>query len=797
MPISETKHKGANTKLWYQSPASSWIEALPVGNGRLGAMVYGGINQEKIRLNEETLWSGEPKDSNNHDAINWLPKARAAVFEGRHRDAIEHCKKMQGAYNQSYQPFGTLDLNFDLAEDAKDYYRELDLERAVTLTRFRIGETLYTREVFSSHPDQVIVVQINVDTPGSLNFSAILNSPHPCSVTQEKKYGVTLRGHCPHHVDPNYYDSGSTPIIYDENRGMRFTGMLQAKTVGGETTVSDEGTIIARNADSAILIFSASSSFNGFDKSPSQQGVDPNIKTLAHLEAAFRKSPDQLIKDHIEDHQSLFSRSGLILSPSRSDLETTERICAYTAENDPGLIALLYNFGRYLLIASSREGCQPAHLQGIWSMDVRPPWSDNWTTNINSTMNYWAAESANLSECHRPIINFIRDLSITGAKTAEIHYNANGWTAHHNVDIWRQTAPVGDYGHGSPVWSQWAFGGVWHCMDLWEHYAFTNDETFLLEVAYPLMRGAAEFCLDWFVPNADGYLVVAPSSSPENCFCRPEDGEAGEVCAGSTQDTALAWDLATNLIWTSEHFNIDAEFRKTLYAFRDKLLPYRIGSQGQLLEWDQEYEEHEPNHRHLSHLIGFHPGRQITLDDNLELTKAVRKSLEMRGDAGTGWSMAWKTCMWARLREGDRAVNLIKQLLTPVQGVRIEDACETLDAGGIYPNLFGCCPPLMIDGNFGVTAGIIEMLLQSHRKVNGIYEIHLLPALPQAWKNGSVKGLRARGGFEINLSWVMGQLAEVKIKSLFGSTLRARYCDQIVEQNTIKGMIIEPKFNTQ
>ncbi|WOO43295.1 glycoside hydrolase family 95 protein [Rubellicoccus peritrichatus] len=785
-----------NNKLWYRTPAASWIEALPVGNGRLGAMVYGGIKNEKIRLNEDTLWSGEPKDCNNHEAINWLSKARAAVFEGRHREAIEHCKKMQGAYNQSYQPFGSLHLEFDFEQDAKDYYRELDLSRAVVLTTFRVGETVFRREVFSSHPDQVIIVRLHTSKPGSLNFEAKLSSPHPNTISQENQRSIALRGLLPSHVDPNYYDSGNSPVSYFENSGMRFTGILHAKTVGGETTATNEGVISVKNADSATLIFSADSSFNGFDKSPSRQGVDPDIEALAHLHTATLRSDNQLIEDHIKDHQSLFYRSRLTLSPSRSDVETPKRIHSYTTKNDPGLVALLYDFGRYLLIASSREGTQPAHLQGIWSMDIRPPWSDNWTLNINSTMNYWPAQSTNLSECHRPILDFIKDLSITGKETAKIHYGAKGWVAHHNTDIWKQTSPVGDFGHGAPCWSQWAFGGVWHCMDLWEYYSFTLDETFLREVAYPLMRDAAEFCLDWFVPNPDGYLVVAPSSSPENTFIRPEDGGVGEVCAGSTQDTALAWDLVTNLIWSSEHLGIDKAFRETLITFREKLLPYRIGSKGQLLEWDKEYEEHEPNHRHLSHLIGFYPGRQITPDDEPELTEAVRKSLELRGDAGTGWSMAWKVCMWARLRDGNRAADLIAQQLKLARPVKIEDACETLDAGGTYPNLFGCCPPLMIDGNFGVTSGITEMLLQSHRQVNGAYEIHLLPALPEAWPEGSITGLCARGGFEIDLSWANGRLTDVSIQSIHGSPVRIRYEDTILEQKTKKAELIKPTFGS-
>jgi alpha-L-fucosidase 2 len=785
----------AYLRLTYAQPAARWTEALPVGNGRLGAMVFGGVTNELLQLNEATLWSGGPRDWNNPGARDVLPQVRAAIFAGDYVKAGELCKEMQGPYNESYQPLGDLLLTFpDAGAPATDYERSLDLDRAVATVRYRAGGATFTREVFSSFPDQVIVVRLTCDQPGRIAFRAAADSLLHSSTVTEGTNTLVLRGKAPTHVDPSYLSS-TNPVIYEEGtnaEGMTFDLHVRALAEGG-TVACDGRTLSVTNANAVTLLLSAGTSYNGPDKSPGRAGRDPVVAAAGPLAAAQKQSYAKLLARHLADYQALFRRVDLNLgaAPRVTNLTTDARLARFAGgEADPGLAALLYQYGRYLLIASSRPGGLPANLQGIWNDSMRPPWSANWTLNINAEMNYWPAEVANLPECHEPMLDFIQTLSVHGGQTAAVNYGAHGWVAHHNADLWGQTGPVGNYGGGDPVWANWAMGGAWLSLDDWEHYAYSGDKKFLRERGWPVMKGAAEFCLDWLIDDGKGHLVTAPSVSPELGFITT-NGQRATVSMATTMDMSIIWELFTDCLDATRALDTDHEFAAKLEAARAKLYPLQIGARGQLQEWFQDFQEQDVHHRHTSHLFGIYPGHRIT-PATPEYFAAAKRVLELRGDDGTGWSLGWKINFWARLLDGDHAYLLVKNLLRPVGG-NTRTSYEA--GGGVYPNLFDAHPPFQIDGNFAFTSGVSEMLLQSELTVkpNAVepeYILNLLPALPQVWPEGSVKGLRARGGFTVDIEWETGRLGGVTLHSTGGRLCQVRYGPWVKEVKLSPGRSI-------
>lgn len=772
---SSDKQSSTDLKLWYDAPARIWEEALPLGNGSLGAMVFGNPLNEVYQMNEETLWSGPMEERNNPLGPAALPKIREAIDKGDYKLAESLWKNnSQGPYTARYLPLANLLLNMHSeGNDVEDFYRDLNISDATATVSYRINDVEYRRSSFISFPDRVMVIQLEADKKEAVSFDLGINSDlrYETLIDGNK---LILRGKAPYYVAHRKYDPNQ--ILYAEEKdgpGLNFEVHMLVIPKGGNIETNDS-VLSLSNANSATIIVAAATSYHqdSFEQS-STDLTSAGTKAEEYLTKAQALGYKKLISRHREDYKNLFDRVILNLGEGKEELPVNKRLAAFqNDDSDKSLIALYYQYGRYLTIASSRAGSLPSNLQGIWNRHVQPPWGSNYTTNINTEMNYWPVETTGLQECFEPLLSFVERLSQEGAKTAKINYGIDrGWLAHHNSDAWAQTSPTGGYDQdpsGTPRWSCWPMAGVWFCQHLWEHYAFGGDKQYLGEKAYPLMKGAAEFMLQWLQEDPEsGYLVTNPSSSPENNFKyidRDGNEQVGVIAKATTMDMSLIRDLFVNSIRASEILETDASFRDELKTALARLYPPHMGSKGQLQEWHKDFEDVDPEHRHVSHLLGLHPGKEVLPRINPDYAKACKRTLELRGDGGTGWAMAWKINFWARLEDGDHAYKMLKN------GLRHVDATEvSMKGGGTYSNMFSAHPPFQIDGNFGGTAGITEMLLQSHSD-----EIFVLPALPGNWSSGSVKGLRARGGFILDFDWENGALKNIAVLSTLGGNCRLR-----------------------
>lgn len=760
---SQFSDNSSPLSLWYDEPASEWTEALPLGNGRLGAMVYGRTEDETIQFNEDTLWTGQPHDYAHEGAHEYLSQLRRLLWEDKqdkaHELGNEHFMS-QPLGQMSYQPFGNILLNFPGHKNASEYQRRLDLEQALSTVSYKVDGVRFTREVFASNPGQTLAIRFESSGKEALNFTARLNSPHSDYNVSVDDDQIILKGK----TDDYSQERGSYP--YPESR-LTFEARLKVAQKGGRL-IGKGNAIEVADADTATLYLVAATSFVSYN----DISGDPKQRCRKYLTSLEGKSYQTLKEEHISDFSSLFNRLSLDLGSSEiSERPTDERLVSFKEDEDPAMVALLFQYGRYLLISSSRPGTQPANLQGIWNDKLEPPWDSKYTLNINAEMNYWPAEMANLQECAEPLFSMVEELSESGESVAKAHYDLDGWVTHHNTDLWRGAAPINDADHGI-----WVTGGAWLSQHLWWRYQYTGDKEFLKNRAYPVLKKASRFFADYLVPYPQNpeWLVSGPSNSPE----------IGGLVMGPTMDHQIIRNLFSSTIEAAEILGVDLGLVEELKEKRDRIAPNQIGRHGQLQEWLEDVDDPEEKHRHVSHLWGLHPGNEIHPFTTPDLAEASKVTLSHRGDGGTGWSRAWKINFWAHLLDGDHAFLLLKNLMEPSKS----QETNYQDRGGLYFNLFDAHPPFQIDGNFGATSGIIEMLLQSHlRDENGDFYQDLLPALPASLSSGKISGIKGRGGFEISLNWEDEKLIAAKVQSLRGNKLNLRYNGKTVSKETIKG----------
>ena len=746
----------AQLKLWYNKPAERWVEALPIGNGRIAAMVYGNPANEKIQLNECTVWAGSPYRNDNPKALEALPKIRKLIFDGKYDEAEELANtsfKAEKAQGMPYQPVGNLCLKFPDHENYTDYYRELNLENAVTSLSHKVNGVKFKREIFSSFTDQVIVIHLTADKQGQINFTASMNSPANTKVFCEGKDKLILSG------------------ITRDHEGIKGMVKYEAITkiiIDGGDILSGDSTLTVRNSNSVVIYVSMASNFKNYK----DISADEHKRAESYLVSAGKKKYSTLLSNHIKAYQKYFNRVSLDLGiTDAAKNPTDERIEKFAKSDDPQLVALYFQFGRYLLISCSQPGGQPANLQGIWNDQINPAWDSKYTININTEMNYWPAETTNLTEMSEPLVQMVKELSETGKQTAKIMYGADGWVAHHNTDIWRVNGVI-----DGAYWGMWPMGGAWLCRNIWEKYAFSGCVNYLKSI-YPVLKGSVKFFLSTLVEEPEHkWLVVCPSMSPENS---PEVHKKSSIAAGCTMDNQILFDLFNNTLKAAEILKVDNDLIEQIKNTLKHLPPMQIGQYNQLQEWMYDWDNPNDKHRHPSHLYGLFPGSQISAYVTPELFDAARTSLIYRGDASTGWSMGWKVNLWAHLLDGNHAFKLIQDQLKLMPMDKVDANGRIIaESGGTYPNMFDAHPPFQIDGNFGCTSGIAEMLIQSQDGA-----IHILPALPDNWKSGKVTGLRARGGFVVDIAWKNGKVKTIDIKSTLGGNCRVRLYEPVQAEN--------------